>query len=152
MSTYVNQILPAFQYDVHRFFLFFQTGCMMLNIQSCVFFPIPNPKVVFFSVTTFAVGNRAGLQIRPMIKFEPDAMCLQINARYRALYDVVGNIKYMLSRLLELLLPKSGESFGGRGGTVFHGFSTAVVKQADTAGSQCQCQCQWHQCLCQRFP
>ena len=40
-----------------------------------------------------------------MIKFEPDAMCLQINARYRALYDVVGNIKYMLSRLLDILSP-----------------------------------------------
>lgn len=32
-------------------------------------------------------------RIRPMIKFEPDAMCLQINARYRALYDVVGDVK-----------------------------------------------------------
>ena len=59
-------------------------------------------------------GNRAGLQIRPMIKFEPDAMCLQINARYRALYDVVGNIKYMLSRLLEELAPKSGTSPGAK--------------------------------------
>lgn len=57
---------------------------------------------------TLLLCNRAGLQIRPMIKFEPDAMCLQINARYRALYDVVGNIKYMLSRLLEQLAPKSG--------------------------------------------
>jgi len=57
---------------------------------------------------TLLLCNRAGLQIRPMIKFEPDAMCLQINARYRALYDVVGNIKYMLSRLLEELAPKSG--------------------------------------------
>jgi len=54
---------------------------------------------------TLLLCNRAGLQIRPMIKFEPDAMCLQINARYRALYDVVGNIKYMLSRLLEILCP-----------------------------------------------
>ena len=45
-----------------------------------------------------------------MIKFEPDAMCLQINARYRALYDVVGNIKYMLSRLLEILCPNGSPS------------------------------------------
>ena len=59
-------------------------------------------------------GNRVGLQIRPMIKFEPDAMCIQINARYRALYDVVGNIKYMLSRLLEELAPKSGTSPGAK--------------------------------------
>ena len=49
-----------------------------------------------------------------MIKFEPDAMCIQINARYRALYDVVGNIKYMLSRLLEELAPKSGTSPGAK--------------------------------------
>lgn len=52
---------------------------------------------------TLLLCNRAGLQIRPMIKFEPDAMCLQINSRYRALYDIVGEIKYTLGRLLKEL-------------------------------------------------
>ncbi|CAJ1389781.1 unnamed protein product [Effrenium voratum] len=52
---------------------------------------------------TLLLCNRAGLQIRPVIKFEPDAMCLRINARYRALYDVVGDVKYMIKRLLEAM-------------------------------------------------
>ena len=77
-----------------------------------IIFPFEDPVTqlenLWFAGLATNSGNRAGLQIRPMIKFEPDAMCLQINARYRALYDVVGNIKYMLSRLLEQLAPKSG--------------------------------------------
>ncbi|OLP96269.1 putative acetolactate synthase large subunit [Symbiodinium microadriaticum] len=55
---------------------------------------------------TLLLCNRAGLQIRPMITFEPDAMCLRINARYRALYDVVGNVKFTLRRLLAELGPQ----------------------------------------------
>ena len=55
---------------------------------------------------TLLLCNRAGLQIRPMITFEPDAMCLRINARYRALYDVVGEIKFTLRRLLQELGPQ----------------------------------------------
>ena len=54
---------------------------------------------------TLLLCNRAGLQIRPMITFEPDAMCLRINARYRALYDVVGDMKFTLRRLLTELGP-----------------------------------------------
>jgi len=41
-----------------------------------------------------------------MITFEPDAVCLQINARYRALYDVVGDVKYTLRKLLDVLGPQ----------------------------------------------
>ena len=58
---------------------------------------------------TLLLCNRAGLQIRPMITFEPDAMCLRINARYRALYDVVGDIKFTLRRLLAELGPQEAD-------------------------------------------
>jgi len=52
---------------------------------------------------TIVLCNKAGLQIRPMIQFEPDAACVLANARFQALHTVVGHIAWAIDKLLERL-------------------------------------------------
>jgi len=50
--------------------------------------------------------NLAGIQVRPMIHFEPDGVAVTFNARYSATHTVIGNpqdaIKHILIRLEKL--------------------------------------------------
>jgi thiamine pyrophosphate-dependent acetolactate synthase large subunit-like protein len=57
---------------------------------------------------TLLLCNTAGLQIRPMIEFEPTA--LLVNTRFRANYTCIGDISEICKRLAEqLLLTQSQE-------------------------------------------
>lgn len=49
------------------------------------------------------LANKAGLQVRPMILFEPDAACAVMGSNFRSLYDVIGNTKNAVKKLVAKL-------------------------------------------------
>jgi len=52
---------------------------------------------------TTLLCNLSGMQVRPMIHFEPDAVCVAFNSKYQATHTVIGNPSEAISVLLEKL-------------------------------------------------
>merc|ERR1712107_971848 len=69
---------------------------------------------------TTLLCNLAGMQVRPMIHFELDAVCVTFNSKYQASHTVIGNP----SQAIEAILMKLDELSG------------SVAKAADAAADQ----------------
>mmetsp|Transcript_67957 Transcript_67957/g.189829 ORF Transcript_67957/g.189829 Transcript_67957/m.189829 type:complete len:748 (+) Transcript_67957:66-2309(+) len=52
---------------------------------------------------TTLLCNLAGMQVRQMIHFEPDAICVAFNSKYQAVHTVIGNPSKAVDAILEKL-------------------------------------------------
>lgn len=62
---------------------------------------------------TLLLCNRAGLQIRPMIQFEEDAVCVLANVRFNAHCTVIGDVTTAVDAILGKLGPELSTAMEG---------------------------------------